>query len=154
MFNERPVDPEWVALADKLADEAGEKLGAYVVMIAAQEGGKLGMALASPAGELGRELKAMHDCFHKNVADGLRRLADAIDMNERGQPLKLEFAPGAFDGFEGTQEELQELLATIHKEFESGNPLLPFLHERMDPDESEEVSRRMAEQLARRTKPQ
>lgn len=27
--------------------------------------------------------------------------------------LKIEFAPGAFDGFEGTQEELDEMIAEI-----------------------------------------
>lgn len=33
---------------------------------------------------------------------------------------KLVFAPGCFDNFEGTQEELQELIAEIHRMFESG----------------------------------
>lgn len=30
------------------------------------------------------------------------------------------FAPGCFDGFEGTQEELDELMAEIHRMVESG----------------------------------
>jgi uncharacterized protein YqgV (UPF0045/DUF77 family) len=34
--------------------------------------------------------------------------------------LKIEFAPGAFDDFEGTQEELDELVAEIHRMFTSG----------------------------------
>ena len=34
--------------------------------------------------------------------------------------LKVEIAPGAFDNFEGTQEELQELLAQIHQMAEDG----------------------------------
>lgn len=34
--------------------------------------------------------------------------------------LKVEFAPGCFDGFEGTQEELDELVAEIHRMFASG----------------------------------
>ena len=34
--------------------------------------------------------------------------------------LKIEFAPGAFDTFEGTQEELDELIAEIHQMFENG----------------------------------
>ena len=34
--------------------------------------------------------------------------------------LKVEIAPGAFDNFEGTQEELQELLAQIHQMVEDG----------------------------------
>lgn len=33
---------------------------------------------------------------------------------------KLIFAPGAFDNFEGTQEELDELVSEIHKKFEDG----------------------------------
>jgi hypothetical protein len=34
--------------------------------------------------------------------------------------LKIEFAPGCFDNFEGTQEELDEMIAEINKMFESG----------------------------------
>jgi hypothetical protein len=36
------------------------------------------------------------------------------------KPIKVEFAPGCFDNFEGTQEELQELLAEIRQLAESG----------------------------------
>jgi len=39
-------------------------------------------------------------------------------MSEKDKEVKVEFAPGAFDHFEGTQEELDELLAEIHKMFE------------------------------------
>jgi hypothetical protein len=35
--------------------------------------------------------------------------------------LKIEFAPGAFDDFEGTQEELDELVSEIQRMFESGD---------------------------------
>lgn len=34
--------------------------------------------------------------------------------------LKIEFAPGAFDQFEGTQEELNEIIAEITRMAESG----------------------------------
>lgn len=34
--------------------------------------------------------------------------------------MKIEFAPGAFDSFEGTQEELDELIAQITAMAESG----------------------------------
>jgi len=34
--------------------------------------------------------------------------------------IKIEFAPGAFDGFEGTQEELDALIAEITRMAESG----------------------------------
>jgi hypothetical protein len=33
------------------------------------------------------------------------------------QPLKVQFAPGCFDEFEGTQEELDLLMADIHSMF-------------------------------------
>jgi hypothetical protein len=34
--------------------------------------------------------------------------------------IKIKFAPGAFEHFEGSQEELDELLAEIHQLIESG----------------------------------
>jgi hypothetical protein len=37
--------------------------------------------------------------------------------------LKVEFAPGCFDNFEGTQEELQTLIAEIHQVAASGEIL-------------------------------
>ena len=41
-------------------------------------------------------------------------------MTEEKKALKLEFAPGCFDGFEGTQEELDDLIAEIQRMFDSG----------------------------------
>lgn len=41
------------------------------------------------------------------------------DMKE----LKIEFAPGAFDNFEGSQEELDELMTEIRRMFASGEAL-------------------------------
>lgn len=38
-------------------------------------------------------------------------------MTDRKE-LKIEFAPGAFDQFDGTQEELDELMSEIMKMFE------------------------------------
>lgn len=40
-------------------------------------------------------------------------------MSEK-RKLKIEFAPGCFDSFEGTQEELEEMQAEILRMFESG----------------------------------
>jgi hypothetical protein len=37
--------------------------------------------------------------------------------------LKVVFAPGCFDSFEGTQEELDELIAEIQKSIEDGTLL-------------------------------
>lgn len=39
---------------------------------------------------------------------------------EEMKNLKIEFAPGCFDSFEGTQEELDEFIATITEMFRSG----------------------------------
>lgn len=36
------------------------------------------------------------------------------------KPLKIEFAPGCFDDFEGTQEELDEIIRQIHEMAENG----------------------------------
>jgi len=42
------------------------------------------------------------------------------DEDTADQPLKVIFAPGCFDAFEGTQEELAEMIAYIHRMVESG----------------------------------
>lgn len=39
---------------------------------------------------------------------------------EEMKDIKIEFAPGCFDNFEGTQEELDELIAQIKEMFASG----------------------------------
>jgi hypothetical protein len=41
-------------------------------------------------------------------------------MSNEDKKLKIEFAPGAFDSFEGTQEELEEMIAEITRMAESG----------------------------------
>ncbi len=43
-------------------------------------------------------------------------------MNHFGpnMKIKIDFAPGAFDKFEGTQEELEQLIAEITRQAESG----------------------------------
>ena len=59
--------------------------------------------------------------------------------------LKIEFAPGAFDSFEGTQEELNELIAEITRMIETGE-----IHENsrpLDIDELIEEDPEMAEKL-------
>ena len=38
------------------------------------------------------------------------------------KPLKVEFAPGCFDNFDGTQEELDGLMAEIQSKFASMTP--------------------------------
>jgi hypothetical protein len=41
-------------------------------------------------------------------------------MTDKPKATKIEFAPGCFDNFDGTQEELDELVSEIHRMFESG----------------------------------
>lgn len=41
-------------------------------------------------------------------------------MSNEDKKLKIEFAPGAFDSFEGTQEELEEMIAEITRMAETG----------------------------------
>jgi uncharacterized protein YqgV (UPF0045/DUF77 family) len=41
-------------------------------------------------------------------------------MTNSSTPKTLEFAPGCFDSFEGTQEELDEMVAEIQRMFDSG----------------------------------
>ena len=41
-------------------------------------------------------------------------------MTDQSKPIKIEFAPGAFDNFDGTQEELDEMIAEITRLAESG----------------------------------
>lgn len=40
--------------------------------------------------------------------------------NEEKKPLEIVFAPGCFDNFDGTQEELDDLMAQIQKMADSG----------------------------------
>jgi len=44
-------------------------------------------------------------------------------MTTPNDDLKLVFAPGCFDSFDGTQEELDELMAEIQAAFDSGELL-------------------------------
>jgi hypothetical protein len=70
--------------------------------------------------------------------------------------ITLEFAPGCFDGFEGTQEELDELIAEIQRMvdtgeiFENSQPLdLEELAEE-DPTMAVEVIERLAKETTRK----
>jgi Mg2+ and Co2+ transporter CorA len=41
-------------------------------------------------------------------------------MTDKQQKPEIVFAPGCFDNFDGTQEELDELIASIHQMVDSG----------------------------------
>lgn len=43
-------------------------------------------------------------------------------MTDSKQPIKVVFAPGAFDTFDGTQEELDALMAEIQETFANMTP--------------------------------
>lgn len=73
--------------------------------------------------------------------------------NERKLPngMKLVFAPGCFDHFDGTQEELDELLKEIEEAFVSGKAFeqaveigtIEDLIDETDPDEIEEIRQQL-----------
>ena len=48
----------------------------------------------------------------------MRKFEDITEQEM--QDMELEFAPGCFDDFEGTQEELDELIKHINEAFRSG----------------------------------
>lgn len=57
--------------------------------------------------------------------------------------FKIEFAPGCFDSFEGTQEELDELVSEIKRMFASGEAqakAIPLEFDDLDEDEIEALS--------------
>ena len=71
-----------------------------------------------------------------------------------GKELKIVFAPGAFDHFEGTQDELDELMAEIKTMFENLTP--EELEQRSRPlteDEFDKLPEDVQEQLARELLP-
>lgn len=65
---------------------------------------------------------------------------------EEMKELKLEFAPGCFDQFEGTQEELDELINQIKEMFASGEAQK--LARRIDLDDLDEEDLEMLEKIS------
>ena len=63
--------------------------------------------------------------------------------NEEKKPLEVVFAPGCFDDFDGTQEELDEMIAEINRLAETGE-----LFERSLPVGLDELSDEELEELA------
>jgi hypothetical protein len=61
--------------------------------------------------------------------------------------ITVEFAPGAFDHFDGTQEELDEMIAEIMRLAESGE--LIDLSDKIDLDELIDEDPEFAEQILR-----
>lgn len=61
--------------------------------------------------------------------------------------LKIEFAPGCFDGFEGTQEELDAFIAEITRMFKTGE--VQQLARPLDLDDLDEDDIEILEKLSR-----
>lgn len=67
-----------------------------------------------------------------------------MNMIKDKPKFQVEFAPGAFDDFDGTQEELDELVAEIHRMVESGEFLdksTPLEFEELDEEDQEVYAR-------------
>lgn len=67
-------------------------------------------------------------------------------MNEP-KKLKLEFAEGCFDNFEGTQEELQDLIAHIRQMAEDGTIMEN--SQPVDPEDEELINSILAKKRTR-----
>ena len=61
--------------------------------------------------------------------------------------LKVEFAPGCFDDFDGTDEELQELIAWVQQMAEDGSILE--IAELLSDEEADEVWEKMEKRNSR-----
>ncbi len=60
-------------------------------------------------------------------------------MSEDNKPMKIVFAPGCFDSFEGSQEELDQMIAEITRMAESGELFEKAQPIEFDPEELEEL---------------
>lgn len=60
-------------------------------------------------------------------------------MTEEKKSIKIEFAPGCFDNFDGTQEELDDLVAEITRLVESGELMDEALEVDLDELEDEDL---------------
>lgn len=61
-------------------------------------------------------------------------------MTEKDKDFKIVFAPGCFDNFDGTQEELDELVAQIQSMFEGkSREEIESMSEQLTEDEFEEL---------------
>jgi NTP pyrophosphatase (non-canonical NTP hydrolase) len=66
------------------------------------------------------------------------------------KPIKIEFAPGCFDNFEGTQEELDELISEIKQMVENGEFLensKPLDFDELAEEEGDEIVDLLFDQL-------
>lgn len=155
-MNERPVDEKWVEQADLLAEESARALNSFVVLIAVQDMGKLGISIGG-ADLPGEEIAAVRE-MAKTMPMFLMHLARMAYENDKAaaaaaaKKKRVVIEPGAFDDFEGTPEELADLVATIHSKFEDSD--FPQQARLLTPEEEDEVAARMAAAAKRRERPQ
>lgn len=64
---------------------------------------------------------------------------------ENTKGIKLVYAPGCFDNFDGTQEELDAIIAEIEKGFEDGTLIRESVE--LDVDDIEELTDEQIEEL-------
>ena len=63
--------------------------------------------------------------------------------------IKIEFAPGCFDSFEGTQEELNELMAEIQNMFANKSKQeIEFMGRELTEEDFNELPEELQEQIA------
>jgi predicted outer membrane protein len=68
-------------------------------------------------------------------------------MTDNKDPIKVEFAPGCFDNFDGTQEELDQLIAEITALVQSGE--MSDQSRELSEDDWDELPDEVKEQIAR-----
>lgn len=69
---------------------------------------------------------------------------------QNDKPVKIEFAPGCFDNFDGTQEELDALVADIQNMFANKTPdELEFDSRELTEEDWEELPDEVKEQITR-----
>lgn len=69
-------------------------------------------------------------------------------MTDSKKPLEVKFAPGCFDTFDGTQEELDALMAEIQETFANMTPEeLEAQSRPVDEDELEEALQEVMQQM-------
>lgn len=160
-LNRRPRNPEWEKRCDEFAEAAAKELGCLVVMVVVQDRGKMGICIGGKDTP-GEELDFYRNVIDKSFPHFLRTIADVVETHQGetqpddnelptdGRPLEVVIAPGAFDEFEGTPEQLQEMIAEARQMFASGEYLK---HSRqLTPEEASELMERIEDQRKKNTR--
>lgn len=81
-LNQLPTDPAWVKKVDEICTQASKELGCLVMLIAIQDGGKMGITVEGvpETGELAGITKDMPRFF--STLSTLARMSDLFDKHE------------------------------------------------------------------------